>query len=118
MKGVILPITKSAKKALRQSQKRRQRNLARIKRLKQAIKTAKKAAGQKSKDAGEKAKQAIILIDKAVKTHIIHQNKASRLKSKLMLKLAKVKMEIPKKPKTATETKKTKRGRTGKKPTK
>jgi len=78
-----MPITASAKKALRQSIRRRARNLKRSNAYKSAMKDLKKSA---SADQLAKAYQAI---DKAAKTGVIKKNKAARLKSaaaKLLVK--------------------------------
>lgn len=68
-----MPNTSSAKKALRQAEKRNQANVAFKVMLKKAIKTASK----------ETMAQTTSLIDKAVKRNLIHKNKASRMKSQL-----------------------------------
>ena len=39
----------------------------------------------------EEMKKAMSALDKAVKTHVIHKNKSSRLKSRMAKALAKVK---------------------------
>ena len=104
-----MPIKKAARKAERQSLKRRIKNQKIKVELKKARKIA--VAGMKSKEGPEKVKAAIILIDKAVREKIIHKNKAARLKSKLMKKMAKLKLEMPKKIKKAVPKK-------SKKPTK
>jgi len=84
-----MPITKSAKKALRQSQIRRTRNTKRATTYKTAIKDYKKAV--QGKDA-EKIKTSLSKVykslDKAAKAGVIKKNKASRLKSRLTKKLA------------------------------
>lgn len=68
-----MPKTKSAKKALRQSQKRAKANFK--------IKTALKITLRKAKPAN--LSQTFSQIDKAAKRAIISQNKAARLKSRL-----------------------------------
>ena len=78
-----MPITKSAKKALRQSAKRRIENLFKAKALKAAIKDYKKAPSAKSLSLVYKQ------LDKTAKTNVIPKNKASRLKSRLSKILAK-----------------------------
>jgi len=83
-----MPITKSAKKALRQNKRRRLQNLKTTKKFKKAIHQYKKAVEAKKL---EEAKRLLCLVyknlDKATKTNIIKRNKASRLKSKLAKKL-------------------------------
>jgi len=78
----IVPITKSAKKALRQSKTRRVRNLYRINAYKDAIKQFKKlVAAKQLKEAGEKLSALYQSVDKAAKRGVIKPNKAARLKS-------------------------------------
>ncbi len=85
-----MPITKSAKKALRQSKTRRVGNLKRINSYKDAVKKFKKLI-----TAGEFDQAAQVLpsvyqsVDKAAKSGVIKKNKASRLKSATSLALAK-----------------------------
>ncbi len=82
-----MPNTRSAKKALRQSLKRRARNLARKKAIREAKKAYLKAIekGDK-KEALEKLKLVYKAIDKAAKT-FLHKNTAARKKSRLAKKL-------------------------------
>lgn len=77
-----MPITASAKKALRQSVRRRARNLSRSNAYKSAMKDLKKlaSAGQ-TKEAQNQLAKAYQTIDKAAKTGVIKKNKAARLKS-------------------------------------
>lgn len=72
-----MPITTSALKKLRQDKRR---SLANNK-IRSSLRAAIKAVRQK-KDLSLLSK-AFSALDKAVKSHIIHQNKAARLKSKL-----------------------------------
>ncbi len=85
-----MPITKSAKKALRQSKSRRVGNLKRINAYKNAVKQFNKlaTAGQmkEAKDMLAKVYQAL---DKAAKSGVIKANKAARLKSHAILAIAK-----------------------------
>ena len=85
-----MPITKSAKKALRQSKTRRVRNLIRMNAYKNAVKQFKKlvASGQmdQAKAMLPKVYQSL---DKAAKIGVIKKNKASRLKSHSILAIAK-----------------------------
>lgn len=71
-----MPITKSAKKKLRQDEKRRKNNAV----VKNLLRSAIKKAVKKPSEASVKAVQKIA--DKAVKLNIIHKNKAARIKSK------------------------------------
>ncbi len=79
-----MPITKSAKKALRQSARRKVQNTKRKDAYKGAIKTYKKLVTAKSMDeAKTKLSLAYKALDKAAKTGAIKKNKAARLKSRL-----------------------------------
>ncbi len=87
-----MPITKSAKKALRQNTKRRKQNIVK----KQAVKTARKAYGAALKDSDtkvmrEKLRAVYQALDKAAKTNVITKRKAARLKSRMAKRLAKTK---------------------------
>lgn len=111
-----MPVIKSAKKKLRQDKKR---TIARAKTetvLKDAVKKATASVSQKT------VSHAVSLLDKAAKKHIIHANRAARIKSRLAHLLSPKKTEAkaatskaaPKKaaPKTG---KKTSAKKTGKK---
>lgn len=79
-----MPITKSAKKALRKSQKRHLRNLGRKKALHDAIKKVKKAALNKNKEEAIKLLPlAYKTIDKMAKVGYLKKNTAARKKSRL-----------------------------------
>jgi len=85
-----MPITKSAKKALRQNVTRAKRNAARKKTYKKEVKDFRKLlAGKKAKDAEAKLKTVFKSLDKAAKAGVIKKNKASRLKSRLSQAIAK-----------------------------
>lgn len=78
-----MPITASAKKALRQNIKRRAVNVSRKKVLKEAIKSYKKAP------SAELLSNVYQKLDKAAKTNVLKKNTASRLKSRLSKHLGK-----------------------------
>lgn len=79
-----MPITQSAKKALRQSIRRRERSLKKKDELKSVIKRYKKLISAKNKAAAEKELPLVFQkLDKAAKINLIKKNKASRLKSQL-----------------------------------
>ena len=85
-----MPITKSAKKALRQNLTNRSRNAAKKEAYKKAVKTFRKAAvSKKTGDAASDLAKAYQALDKAAKTNVITKNKAARLKSRLAKKLGK-----------------------------
>lgn len=78
-----MPNIKSAKKALRQSKKRRIQNLRKKRAYKQVLKQVKKlSSAGKIQEAKELIPQLYKLIDKAAKTNVIKKNKAGRLKSR------------------------------------
>lgn len=79
-----MPITQSAKKALRQNKRRRVRNLAATAAWKKAVKQAKKTP--RDKELLARAYQAL---DKAAKRGVIKKNTASRKKSRLTRLIAK-----------------------------
>jgi small subunit ribosomal protein S20 len=74
-----MPITQSAKKSLRVSIRRAAENKAIKSRIKNQLKTAK---------GTESIRDSYRILDKAAKNHIIHPNKAARLKSRLAKRLA------------------------------
>ena len=87
-----MPNTKSAAKAMRQSLRRKTRNLKVKDKFKSAVKEVRKliAAGKKS-EAMEAMKAAMSALDKAAKKHVIKKGAASRKKSRLAKALAKIK---------------------------
>lgn len=78
-----MPITKSAKKALRGSAKKKLVNDRRTKAMKDGIKTVEKVVKTDVKKAGEALSKAFAAIDKAAKRGVIKKNTASRRKAKL-----------------------------------
>ncbi|MEK7612019.1 MAG: 30S ribosomal protein S20 [Patescibacteria group bacterium] len=78
-----MPNTASAKKALRQGDRRREKNLAGMKDLKTVIKTFRKAPSAGALSIVYKK------LDKAAKVNLIKKNAAGRMKSRLS-KLLKV----------------------------
>lgn len=84
-----MPITQSAKKALRQSDRRHARNLAQKEAYKTVLKNFKKyVADGNKKEAADLLPELYKRVDKAAKTHIIEFNTASRLKSRATKLLA------------------------------
>lgn len=88
-----MPVTTSAKKALRVSRRRRVFNWRRLTAMKSAIKKIRKliAAGQTG-EAGKFLPAAYQAIDKAKKRGVIKINAAARYKSRLAKAIAKVKV--------------------------
>ena len=89
-----MPVTKTAKRALRGSKKKASINKITVTKLEVAVRRAKKS--KSSKDIIV----AVSLADKAAKKKAIHKNKAARIKSsltKLMPKVKKAPKKTPKK---------------------
>lgn len=72
-----MPVTKTAKRALRVSQRKAEVNKKILSNLESLIRTAKKEKSEKSVSA------AVSAVDRAAKKNFIHKNKAARLKSQL-----------------------------------
>ena len=77
-----MPITKSAKKALKQQTRRHEENKRTQRIYKLAIKKFEK------EPTPESLSRAYSKIDRAAKNHVIHRNKAARLKAQLSKLLA------------------------------
>ena len=85
-----MPITTSAKKALRQSIKRNKLNTFKKLALKKVVKQYKKlVTSKKFEEANNFLQNVYKVIDKTAKSHVIKKGKASRLKSRLAKKLPK-----------------------------
>lgn len=87
-----MPNTASAKKALRQSTKRRLQNRSQTSALRTAVKKVRTLAAEgNATAAGEAFVAATRKLDKAAAKHLIHKNTAARTKSRLarLLKPAK-----------------------------
>ena len=79
-----MAITKSAKKAARQSLKRKEQNLVYKNKIKNIVKEAKLLVSQKKNNEALKLLPDIYaILDKAAKVGVIKKNKASRSKSRL-----------------------------------
>ena len=77
-------ITKSAKKALRQSKRRRVRNIQKKKKIRKILKEIKKLVTEKKiKEAQALLPQAYKLLDKAAKIGLIKENTVARKKSRI-----------------------------------
>jgi small subunit ribosomal protein S20 len=72
-----MPVTQSARKALRRDRRRHQINLRIRRRVKEAIKKTRRQPTTKN------LREAFRYIDRAAKKHIFHRNRAARLKSNL-----------------------------------
>jgi small subunit ribosomal protein S20 len=76
-----LPNVKSAEKRMRTAEKRAARNKAQRSRLRTAVKKARQA--ESAEDTQAAFLDAKSLLDRAARKHLVHPNKAARLKSKL-----------------------------------
>ncbi len=83
-----MPITDSAKKALRQNKRRRIKNVREKRAFQSAIKDFKRMVAEKKMDE-TKHKLSLVYkkLDKAVKTNVLKKNTAARLKSRLSKKI-------------------------------
>lgn len=82
-----MPNKQAAKKALRQSVRRRALNDDKKKKIKELTKEVEKALTEKSDKAADVVKQLVQALDKAAKGNTIHHNRAARLKSSFQKKL-------------------------------
>jgi small subunit ribosomal protein S20 len=78
-----MPHTRAAKRALRKSQQRRLENRSERSALRTQTKNARAAIQGKTESMAEQVRMAASKLDKAAKKHLIHPNKAARLKSRL-----------------------------------
>jgi len=79
-----MPITKSAKKALRQNIRRKVRNLVYKKKMKKLIKEMRAlVSGKKTEEAKKLLPKVYKILDKAAKVGVIKKNTASRKKSRM-----------------------------------
>jgi len=79
-----MPVTKSAKKALRQSEKRRLRNLRWKRKIKETQKKLKKLIEEKKLEEAKKLLPLFYkIVDKAAKNNVIKKNNAARKKAKM-----------------------------------
>jgi len=83
-----LPHTKSAKKALRVSQRRRDQNKPVRSQVKTYVKKAERSISSNELESAKEAVQrALTALDKAAQKGVVHPNNAARRKSRLMKKL-------------------------------
>ncbi len=79
-----MPITKSAKKAIRQTKRRRVHNLLYINKIKNVVKDVRTFVLQKKMaEAKELLPKVYQILDKAAKVGIIKKNNADRRKSRI-----------------------------------
>ena len=98
-----MPVTKTAKRALRGSKRKTENNKLLKARFEIALRIAKK--GKKEKDI----LTAMSLADRSSKDHVIHKNKAAHIKSTLSKLLPKEKTEKAVVKKSSKPTKKAKK---------
>lgn len=84
-----MPITQSAKKALRQNKRRRARNLAQMKAVKDTVKQYKRLLGSNREKATAFLSTLYKRVDKLAKSGYIKRNRAARMKSRMARKLGK-----------------------------
>jgi len=85
-----MPRTKSANKALRQSLKKRQNNLNKLRSLKASVKSFKKTLLVNDKELIQSSLSSVYkALDKAAKTKLVKKNKVNRLKSRLAQRITK-----------------------------
>ncbi len=84
-----MAITKSAKKAIRSSERKRVFNVRRKRTLHDAVAEARKTSGAGKEKQMEALKAAYQAIDKAMKRGVIKKNTAARKKSRLAALLKK-----------------------------
>jgi small subunit ribosomal protein S20 len=72
-----MPVTAQAEKKLRRDRKQQKVNAAHRMHLRDGVKSMRKTPTKKQ------LQEVFGLLDKSVKLHVIHKNKASRLKSRL-----------------------------------
>ncbi|WP_457679068.1 30S ribosomal protein S20 [Thermovibrio sp.] len=90
-----MPNTKSAKKRLRQSIKRRQRNRYYVRRMKTEAKKVLEAVAQKDLEkAKEQLRVAMKWIERAAARGAIHKNEAARRQSRVASAVAKLEKEL------------------------
>ena len=83
-----MPNTKSAKRTMRTSEVKRQKNFSLKAELKTYLKKCDQAVSEKKTDQAAKIiRESIGKLDKAASKNILHRNTASRKQSQLMKKL-------------------------------
>lgn len=83
-----MPLIKSAKKALKVADRRKEENDLTRAQVKNAVKGFKVAVSKGDKKTDELLSNAYKQLDLAAKKHVIHKNKASRIKSQLSKSIA------------------------------
>jgi len=96
--------TRSAKKRVRASVRKRDRNRSTRSAAKTLVARARRPSGTGAPSlTGDEVRRAISALDKAAEKGIIHRNNASRRKGRLMSALAKLTAEKPRPAKTSVK---------------
>lgn len=86
-----MPVTRTARKALRQNVRRRAKNIQDKNALKKTVKEYRRLLSADPKKASAYLPTLFKTIDKSAKRNLIAKNRAGRLKSRLSRKLAEAK---------------------------
>jgi small subunit ribosomal protein S20 len=105
----LMPVTKTAKRALRVSNRRHAENLRTKAIYKKAVKVVRKAVESGAGNVNELVSKAQSALDTATKSKTIHKNKAARLKSRLAKRVTAVAGTITAAPKAAAKKATTKK---------
>jgi len=97
--------TKSAQKAMRQSQRHALRNQGARSAVRTYVKKATLAVAGSTEDAAEVVRAAVSALDRAAKNGIVHPNAAARRKSRLMARLHALSIAPAEAPEAETKTK-------------
>jgi small subunit ribosomal protein S20 len=100
--------TRSAKKRVRSSLRKRTHNRAMRSSVKTLVQRGRKLTGEQALPTNDEVRRAISALDKAAEKGVLHANNASRRKSRLMRLLAKT---APKPEAKATPKKEAPKGR-------
>ena len=96
--------TKSAQKAMRQSQRHALRNQAARSAVRTFVKKATLAVAGSTEEAAEVVRAAVSALDRAAKNGIVHPNAAARRKSRLMARLHALSLAPTEAPEVETKT--------------
>jgi len=89
-----MPIKKAAKKALRQSEKRRVRNRVQKQKMRILLKEVRLLISENKTDEAKKTLPKVYkILDKAAKVNLIKKNTASRIKSRITKAITKFKSQ-------------------------
>lgn len=109
-----MPNTRSAKKALRSSLRKRQFNNLWRDKIKESIRSLEDHIGNKKADVDILNKELTLLqkvLDKATRKNVIHRNKANRLKSRYAKRITALNKENKKKSTSKGQKGKNKKGK-------